>query len=89
MGAYIVRRLLILPIILFGVTLLIFSLLMLLSPLERVALYVSDIPHTADGVDRVIRKYGLDQPLHIQYWHWLVGPDARDGGDPTKISALG
>jgi peptide/nickel transport system permease protein len=81
MGAYIIRRLLILPIILFGVTLLIFSLLMLLSPLERVALYVSDIPHTADGVERIIAKYGLDEPLHIQYWHWLVGQKNPDTGD--------
>ena len=81
MAAYIARRLLVMPIILLGVTVLIFSLLMLLSPLERVALYVSDIPHTADGVERLIHKYGLDQPLHIQYWHWLVGQKDQDTGE--------
>jgi len=81
MGAYIIRRFMILPIILFGVTMLIFSLLMLLSPLERVALYVSDIPHTADGVERIIAKYGLNEPIHIQYWHWLIGKKNPDTGD--------
>ena len=44
MAAYIFRRLLILPIILFGVTILIFVMLMLLSPVERVALYVAIYP---------------------------------------------
>ena len=73
MTAYILRRVLVMPIILLGVTVLIFSMLMLLSPIERVALYVSDIPHTADAIDRLIAKYGLDDPLHTQYWRWLVG----------------
>ncbi|NLF02700.1 MAG: ABC transporter permease [Anaerolineales bacterium] len=73
MWAYIIRRLLILPIILFGVTVLIFAMLMLLDPLERAALYVKDIPHTAEGIDRIISKYGLDDPMHIQYLRWLVG----------------
>jgi peptide/nickel transport system permease protein len=81
MFAYIVRRLLILPVILFGVSVLIFSLLMLLSPLERVALYVSDIPHTADGVERIIKKYRLDDPIHVQYWSWLMGQEDEDTGE--------
>lgn len=81
MFAYIVRRLLILPVILFGVSVLIFSLLMLLSPLERVALYVSDIPHTSDGVERIIKKYRLDDPIHIQYWNWLMGQEDPETGE--------
>jgi peptide/nickel transport system permease protein len=72
---------LILPVILFGVSVLIFSMLMLLSPLERVALYVSDVPHTADGLDRLIAKYGLDEPMHLQYWRWLVGRKDPDTGE--------
>jgi peptide/nickel transport system permease protein len=81
MSAYIVRRLLIMPIILFGVSILIFGMLMLLGPLERVALYVTDIPHTADALDRLIAKYGLDDPIHIQYWHWMVGQRDSDTGE--------
>jgi peptide/nickel transport system permease protein len=81
MTAYIIRRLLILPIILLGVSILIFSLTMLLSPLERVALYVSDIPHTAGALERLIDKYGLNDPVYVQYWHWLVGNKNPETGE--------
>jgi len=83
MTAYILRRLLILPIILFGVSVLIFGMLMLLSPMERVALYVHDIPHTAEALDRLIKKYGLDEPIYIQYWAWLVGRQDAETGEIT------
>jgi peptide/nickel transport system permease protein len=73
MMTYIIRRVLVMPIILFGVSILIFGLLMLLSPMERVALYATDVPHTADGLERMIKKYGLNDPIHIQYWRWMVG----------------
>lgn len=73
MWRYIARRLLILPIVLFGVSILIFSMLQLLSPYERAALYVSDIPKQEGALNALIQKYGLDQPIYIQYWYWLVG----------------
>jgi len=81
MAAYVIRRLLIMPVILFGVSVLIFSMMMLLSPLERVALYVSDVPHNVDGIDRLIEKYGLDDPAYVQYWRWLVGTKDPDTGE--------
>lgn len=56
-----------------AVTLLIFALLQLVSPVERSALYVRDIPHNAQVLESVIQRYGLDDPLPVQYWHWLVG----------------
>jgi peptide/nickel transport system permease protein len=73
MTAYIIRRLMILPIILLGVTFLIFLMLQLLTPVERSALYIREIPHTEGAIDAVIRRYGLDEPLLTQYWRWLVG----------------
>lgn len=73
MTAYVIRRLLQLPITVFGVTILIFSLLQLLTPVERSALYVQEIPHTEGAIDAIIRRYGLDEPMPLQYWHWLVG----------------
>lgn len=81
MTAYIIRRLLVLPIIMFGVTILIFAMLMALSPIERATLYVSDIPHDASAVQKIIKKYGLDDPIHIQYYHWLVGQKDPDTGE--------
>lgn len=71
MIAYIVRRLLILPLVLFGVTVFIFGIFSLLDPVMRASLYVRDVPKTADALQRIIHKYGLDDPIHIQYWRWI------------------
>jgi peptide/nickel transport system permease protein len=73
MITYIVRRLMVLPIILFGVSLLIFAMLQILGPVERSALYIRDFPKTEGAIENIIRRYGLDDPLPVQYWHWLVG----------------
>ncbi len=73
MTNYIIRRLLLMPLILFGVTVLIFGMLQFLSPEERSALYVRDIPHNEAAMDGIIKRYGLDDPIPTQYWHWLVG----------------
>jgi peptide/nickel transport system permease protein len=73
MTTYIIRRLLILPIIMIGVTLLIFAMLSVLGPVERAALYVRDIPRNENQLEGIIRRYGLDDPFFIQYWRWLVG----------------
>lgn len=73
MIAYIIRRLLILPIILVGVSILIFSMLSLLTPYERASLYVHDIPKRQGAIDDVIEKYGLNDPIPVQYYYWMVG----------------
>jgi peptide/nickel transport system permease protein len=80
MTTYIIRRLLLVPVLLFGVTVLIFGMLQLLSPVERSALYVRDIPRNEKVIEGIIKKYGLDKPLPVQYWIWLVGTnDPRTG----------
>lgn len=73
MTAYIIRRLMLLPLLLFGVTVLIFGMLQFLSPVERSALYVRDIPKNENIVAGVIKRYGFDKPLYVQYWRWLAG----------------
>jgi peptide/nickel transport system permease protein len=85
MVTYIIRRLLLVPVLLFGVTILIFGMLQFISPVERTALYVRDIPKNDKQIAGIIRKYGFDKPLHVQYWRWLVGTTdpvtgARNGG---------
>lgn len=70
---YIIRRLLLVPVMLFGVTILIFLMLQALSPVERSALYVRDVPKNERALDSLIKQYGLDQPLYVQYWKWLTG----------------
>ncbi len=80
MTAYIIRRLLQLPITVIGVTLLIFLMMQVLTPVERSALYVRDIPKNEDQVDRIIKQYGLDRPFYIQYTNWLIGTVDSDTG---------
>jgi ABC-type dipeptide/oligopeptide/nickel transport system permease component len=81
MVTYIIRRLLLVPVLLFGVTVLIFGMLQFISPVERTALYVRDIPKNDKQIEGLIRRYGFDQPLYIQYWRWLVGTkDPVTGG---------
>lgn len=80
MVTYIIRRLLLVPVLLFGVTVLIFGMLQFLSPVERSALYVRDIPKNDRQINAIILRYGLDKPLYMQYWRWLVGtPDQLTG----------
>src|SRR5512137_1169818 len=86
MTNYIIRRILIMPLILFGVTALIFGMLQFLSPEERSALYVRDIPHNEAAMDGIIKRYGLDDPIYVQYWHWLVGK--YDAQSDTTIGGI-
>lgn len=71
MYRYIIRRLLILPILLFGVSILIFAMMQLLTPYERAALYVSDIPKRTGAIDEIVKKYELDAPFYVQYSKWF------------------
>ena len=83
MVTYIIRRLLLVPVLLFGVTVLIFGMLQFLSPVERSALYVKDIPKTENAINGIIKQYGLDQPIYVQYWRWLTGHTDRFTGKRT------
>ena len=80
---YIIRRLLILPVILSGVTMLVFAMLSTLSPYERAALYVTDIPKRQGAIEGIIKKYGLDDPIPEQYWRWMIGLKDEDTGKIT------
>lgn len=68
--AYIVRRLLLLIPVLFGVTLFIFGVTMLFSPAQRASLYVRDARQLAD-LPAIIELYGLDEPFLTQYTTWI------------------
>ena len=68
--AYIVRRLFMLIPVLFGVSLLIFGILQIFSPVERASLYVKD-PRQFGDLPAIIEKYGLDEPVWVQYGTWI------------------
>ncbi len=67
---FIGRRLLMLPLVMLGVTVLLFSLLQFLTPEMRASLYVKD-PRQLASLEAVIAKYHLRDPMPVQYWTWL------------------
>ncbi|MDX2007416.1 MAG: ABC transporter permease [Meiothermus sp.] len=70
MFAFIVRRLMLLPLVLLALTVVIVGLLQFLTPQERAAAYITN-ENQARNIDKIIRERGLDQPFHVQYWKWL------------------
>ena len=81
MTQYIIRRLILIPVILIGVTLLIFGMLSILDPAERAALYVRSIPKNEHVMDSIIKRYGLEDPFFVQYYRWLTGTKDPDTGE--------
>ena len=71
MFAFIVRRILFLPVIFIGVTLFIVLLMQLLSPYERAVTFVTSEVQLRN-IDAIIKQYGLDKPWYVQYWNWLA-----------------
>jgi peptide/nickel transport system permease protein len=69
MGTYILRRLLSLVLVVFGVTVLVF-LIIHLTPGDpaRIMLGAAGRP---EDVENLRHELGLDQPIHIQYARWL------------------
>jgi ABC-type dipeptide/oligopeptide/nickel transport system permease component len=68
--SYIIRRLLLLIPVLFGITLFIFAITMLFTPMQRATLYVTDPRQMRDAAE-IIQKYGLNRPFYMQYGTWL------------------
>jgi ABC-type dipeptide/oligopeptide/nickel transport system permease component len=69
--AYIVRRLLLMVLVLFGVSLIVFTMMMLLPPGQRVSIYVNSDRITPAVMDKMIAKYGLNDPAPLQYLRWV------------------
>lgn len=81
MTSYILRRLLDLVLVLFGVSLLVFSMLRLI-PGDAVAIMLgANIDITPERVAALRRQLGLDLPLHEQYLNWLWGVLRGDLGE--------
>jgi ABC-type dipeptide/oligopeptide/nickel transport system permease component len=70
MTKYILKRLAFLPLVMFGVTILLFAILQYLTPEMRAALYIRD-PRQLAAVQQIIEKYGHNKPMPVQYWMWL------------------
>lgn len=69
MREYIIRRIILFIPILIGVTVLIFAVSQLFSPIARVSLYVD--PTKVKDWDAVFETYGLNDPVYVQYFRWV------------------
>lgn len=93
MFVFIIRRLLFLPVVFFGVTIFIIGLMQFLSPAQRAATYVRSEAQLRN-IDAIIEQYDLDKGFHIQYWNWLKGAVtgnfgfSRVTGEPVLQSFL-
>jgi peptide/nickel transport system permease protein len=70
MTRFIIRRLLLLPLVALGVTFLLFLLTQRLSPEMRASLYVKDARQMG-ALEEVIKEYGLRDNVFKQYGRWL------------------
>ncbi len=87
---YILRRLLILPVVMFLITSMIFLLLLQLPAERRAQVYVpSANPHLTDAqfeelLQATIERYGLNEPFYVQYSNWITNLVRGDWGySPT------
>ena len=68
---YLLRRLLAVIPVLFGISLIVFLLVHLVpGDVVSILLGPTTSPQTAEALRRL---FGLDEPLHVQYVHWLGG----------------
>lgn len=70
---YVLRRLILAVPLLIGITFISF-LVIHLAPGDPVEMQVGELnPAASAEVKQMLRElYGLDQPLHVQYWRWLT-----------------
>lgn len=82
MFKYILRRIVQIPIMLFGLTVLLFAMISLLHPHERAnALFSAGVKLDYRNPTAVVEKYGLDDSLVTQYWTWMTGIEDPDTGE--------
>jgi peptide/nickel transport system permease protein len=65
---------LLVPWVLIGLTFIIFGFLQLLGPNQRLSTYITDPAQLKQGPEvlkQLAHKYGLDDPLWVQYGRWL------------------
>ena len=70
MAAYLFRRILVMPPILFGVSIITFLIINARgSPMARFSLNPRIRP---EDVERLERNFGLDKPIYERYWLWIT-----------------
>ena len=84
MAGFVLRRLLGVAGILFGMSVLIFAIVHILP--GNVAYAILGEYATPAAVAALEAKLGLNDPLGLQYWHWLSGMLRGDFGESVVMS---
>ena len=74
---YIIRRLLILPVLIFGVSVVVFTLTRIGG--SPIGVYLSH-EMNAEEVAALEERFHLNEPLVVQYWYWAKGALSGDFG---------
>ena len=87
---YILRRLLVLPVVMFLVTAIIFLLILQLPIERRAEVYIPSVnPHLTEAqyeelIQATVERYGLNEPFYVQYSNWIINLVQGDWGfSPT------
>ncbi len=78
MLGFVIRRFIQSVIVLFIMSLIVFSMINLVGDPVDMLVNPESLP---DEIDRVRKDFGLDQPVHIQYWKFLTGALSGDLGN--------
>lgn len=75
MTRYILNRLVLLPVLLFAFSVVVFAIIQA-PPGDFLTAYTATLASSGSSIDAeqlaaLRREYGLDQPLHIQYFRWM------------------
>lgn len=71
MKTYLIRRILMMIPLVFGITILTFFVMQLAPGKPTDILTDLNVKMTADSKERLVKLYGLDQPVYVQYLKWL------------------
>jgi len=97
LAAYIIRRFLLLPLILFGISLIVFGMIQSLGSDRLLAAYVNPgllDKLTPNQLEKIKEKYGLKDPMVVRYAKWLKNTLTGDlgwsvvGKEPVKNAIL-
>ncbi|MGV6890308.1 ABC transporter permease [Rhodophyticola sp. SM2404] len=78
MLAFILRRVIQSVVVLFVMSLIVFSMINLVGDPVDMLVNPESLP---DEIERVRRDFGLDQPVYVQYWRFLAGAFSGDLGN--------
>ncbi len=72
MVSFIIRRLLFLPVVVFGCILLVYVLMQFMTPFQRVSVFVGSPQELKNtSLPELVKDYGLDDPAPVQFVRWL------------------